>query len=69
MGRKPDLRQVDRAADDLDMSEAERFEFGDFLEQCKVDGDRGSKNDRGDFAWSELIEKGREFLELVRGKP
>ena len=64
MGHKPDLQQIDEAADKFNMTEQERFEFGDFLEDCKANGDRGSKNERGDFTWPELIEKAREFLGL-----
>ncbi len=65
MGRKSDLKEVDAIADDFGMSDEERFEFGDFLEECKANGDRGSKNDRGDFTWSELKAKAREFLGLT----
>jgi hypothetical protein len=68
MGRKPDLKQVDAAADHLGMSDAERIEFGDYLEECKAAGDGGSKNDRRDYIWPELLDKGREFLELTRGE-
>ena len=64
MGHKPDLQQSDEVADKFNMTEQERFEFGDFLEDCKANGDRGSKNERGDFTWPELIEKAREFLGL-----
>ncbi len=64
MGRKKDLREVDDVAYQLDMTEEERFEFGDFIEDCKAHGDRGSKNERGDFTRSELIQKAREFLGL-----
>ncbi len=39
-----------------------RQEFGDFIEECKRIGDRGTKNSRGDFTWSELEKKAREFL-------
>jgi hypothetical protein len=64
MGRKPDQKQVDDVANEFDMTEVERFEFGDFIEDCKAHGDRGTKNDRGDFTWSELRQKAREFLGL-----
>jgi hypothetical protein len=43
MGRKDDLREVDEVARQFNMTEEERFEFGDFLEDCKANGDRGSK--------------------------
>ncbi len=61
MGRKPDVRQVEEVALALRMTEAERIEFGYYIEDCKRHGDRGSKNDRGDFTWDELMRKGREF--------
>jgi hypothetical protein len=61
MGRKRDLKAVDDVAAEFDMTETERFEFGDFIEDCKARGDRGSKNGRGDFTRPELIEKAREF--------
>jgi hypothetical protein len=64
MSKKPDLRQVDDVAHEFDMSEVERIEFGDFLEDCKAHGDRGTKNDRGDFTWPELRQKAKEFLGL-----
>lgn len=64
MGRKKDLKEVDDVANAFDMDETERFEFGDFLEDCKAQGDRGTKNERGDFTRSELAEKAREFLGL-----
>ena len=62
MGRKPDQKQVDAVADEFDMTEEERFGFGDYLEECKARGDRGTKNDRGDFSWIELKSKARELL-------
>lgn len=35
---------------------------GDYLEECKASGDRGTKNSRGDFKWGELLERVREFF-------
>jgi hypothetical protein len=64
MGRKKDLKQVDDVASEFGMNEEERIEFGDFLEECKARGDRGTKNDRGDFTWRELQRKAKEFLGL-----
>lgn len=64
MGRKADLREVDEVAHEFQMSHEERFDFGDFLEECKAHGDRGTKNDRGDFTRAELERKAREFLGL-----
>jgi hypothetical protein len=62
VGRKRDIREVDRIAKQFDMDGDTRKEFGDYLEECKRSGDVGSKNDRGDFTWSELEQKAREFL-------
>jgi len=42
-----------------------RREFGDFLEQCKRTGDRGTKNKRGDYTEAELQKKAKEFLGLT----
>ncbi len=67
MGRKSDLREVDDVADAFDMDDVERFEFGDFLEDCKAHGDRGTKNDRGDFKRTELEQKARDFLGIPEG--
>ena len=39
-----------------------RWEFGDYIEDCKQSGERGSQQ-RGDFTWAELEERAREFLE------
>ncbi len=58
MGRKPDLKQVDAIADEFGI---DRREFGDYLEDCKAAGDRGTANNRGDFTWAELRLKAREF--------
>ena len=35
---------------------------GDYLEECKADGDTGTKNERGDFTWRELVNKVREYF-------
>ena len=64
MGRKKDLKEVDDVAGQFDMTDEERLEFGDFLEDSKAHGDRGSKNDRGDFTRPELVQKARDFLGL-----
>lgn len=61
MGRKGELRDVDRIAKKYGMSKQQRQEFGDYLEVCKNAVDRGTKNDRGDFTWDELEEKAQEF--------
>jgi RHS repeat-associated protein len=35
---------------------------GDYLEDCKNDGDKGTKNSRGDFTWEELKTRVREYF-------
>lgn len=61
LGPKPDIKQINDIARLFRMGEEERDEFGDFLEEEKRCGRGGTKNDRGDFKWSEL-KKAREFL-------
>ncbi len=68
VGRKQDLREVDRIAKQFGMDEDTRKEFGDYLEDCKRAGDRGSKNERGDFTWEELEAMAREFLAPGEGQ-
>ena len=58
MGRKRELKRVDSIAKEFSI---DREEFGEYLEQCKAHGDRGTENDRGDFTWAEMREKAREF--------
>jgi hypothetical protein len=64
VARKDDLREIDAIAKQFGMDPEERRDFGDFLEECKRTGDRGTKNKRGDFTWSELEQKAQEFLGL-----
>lgn len=54
MGRKSDQKQVDGVANEFDMTQEQRFEFGDYLGECKGQRDRGTKNERGDFTLPEL---------------
>ena len=63
MGKKQDLREVDRAATEAGIPPAKRRDFGRYLERYKRQGDGGTKNDRGDFTSEELLEKAREFIE------
>jgi hypothetical protein len=65
VGRKQDIRDVDRVAGQFGMDPETRREFGDFLEQCKRSSDPGTRNDRGDYTWDELQAKAREFLGLA----
>lgn len=44
------------------MTEEERRDFGDFLEEEKAAGNGGTKNEPGDFTYQELRQKAREFL-------
>lgn len=60
MGNKRDIGQIEAIAEDFGMDAEERREFGDYVEECKRSGDRGSGK-RGDFTWDELREKVREF--------
>ncbi len=39
-----------------------RREFGRYCEDCKERGDTGSKNSKGDFTFSELITRAKEFF-------
>lgn len=59
---KKDILDVRRLARQFGMDDVTRREFGDYLERCKQAGDRGTRNDRGDFTWLEMEEKAREFL-------
>src|SRR5947208_16405567 len=44
------------------MTPEQRRRFGDHVEELKASGQRGSKNDRGDFTYAELEALAREFL-------
>lgn len=63
MGKK-DIQQVEMIAKEFNLTQQERREFGDFLEEEKVNGNGGTQSDRGDFIYGELRQKAREFLEL-----
>jgi hypothetical protein len=60
MGKKHDIRQIEAIAKEFDMDSEERREFGDYIEDCKRRGDRGSGTD-GDFTYAELRDKVPEF--------
>jgi len=62
--KKKDIQQVEAVAREFNMTEEERREFGDFLEDEKAVGNGGTKNERGDFSYQELRQKAREFLDL-----
>jgi hypothetical protein len=63
MGRNNDIREVDRAFKAAGLPDHLRPDFGRFLERCKRNGDRGTKNDQGDYTWDELMAKTDEFKE------
>ncbi|MBX9680053.1 MAG: hypothetical protein K2X38_14925 [Gemmataceae bacterium] len=62
MGKKQDIKDIEAIAKQFGMDEEARRDFGDFVEECKRQGEGGAKNDRGDFTWGELEGKAREFL-------
>ncbi len=61
MGRKRDIRQIEAVAREFRMTDIQRREFGDYVEECKQQGDHGS-GPNGDFTFQELREKAQEFL-------
>jgi hypothetical protein len=65
MGKKQDIKEVEAIARKYGMSPEQRRELGDYLEECKREGDGGTKNERGDYTWEEMDEKAREFLGLA----
>jgi hypothetical protein len=60
MGRKRDIRQIEAITAEFDMDDEERREFGDYIEECKRMGERGSGKN-GDFTYQELRDKVPEF--------
>jgi len=60
MGRKRDIRQIEAIANEFKMGPAERREFGDYIEECKRNGERGS-GPNGDFTYGERRQKVPEF--------
>ena len=60
MGRKRDIRQIEAIAKEFGMGPDERREFGDYIEDCKRMGEKGSGRD-GDFTYAELRDKVPEF--------
>jgi len=65
MGKKRDIRNIEAIATEFDMVGDERRKFGDYIEECKLEGERGS-GAKGDFTYGELREKAREFQEERR---
>jgi hypothetical protein len=62
MGRKKDLKQLDRVAREEGLPSESRRDFGEYLHRCKKSGAGGS-GPRGDFTESELREMVAEFKE------
>jgi hypothetical protein len=60
MSKKRDIRQIEAIAREFDMDADERREFGDYIEDCKRNGEKGSGN-HGDFTYPELRDKVAEF--------
>jgi hypothetical protein len=63
MPQKQDIKEIEKMAKKHGMNGQVRRDFGDFIEDCKRNGDGGTKNDRGDFTWDELDRKAQEFLD------
>ena len=68
MGRKRDhkrdIRQIEAIANEFGMDSQERREFGDYIEDCKRSGARGS-GQNGDFTYGELRDKVPEFRGVI----
>ncbi|MEC4819594.1 MAG: hypothetical protein SAK29_40940 [Scytonema sp. PMC 1069.18] len=60
MVKKKDILQVEAVAREFNMTEEQRREFCDFLEDEKATGNGGTKNERGDFTYPELRQKACE---------
>lgn len=60
---KPDIKQIDSVAKEYGMDDDMRMDFGDHIEGLKAVGERGTKNDRGDFTYQQLREIAEEWLE------
>jgi len=65
MGKKRDIKQVESIAKEFRLTREQRAEFGDFIEQEKAGGWRGSLNDKGDFTYKELHQRAQEFKKLI----
>ena len=53
---------MEAVAREFNMTEEERRDLGDFLEEEKAVGNGGTKNERGNFTYQELRQKARDFL-------
>lgn len=62
MGKKRDIRQIEAIARLFHLDDDQRRDFGDFIEDEKAQGNRGTLNPQGDFTFEELKQKVKEFL-------
>ena len=60
MARKRDIQQIEAIAQEFGMDPDDRREFGDYVEECKRNGQLGS-GPNGDFTYNELRDRAREF--------
>ena len=60
MSKKRDIRQIEAIAQEFGMDDEERREFGDYIEECKRSGEKGT-GANGDFTYGELRDKVGEF--------
>ena len=65
MGRKEDLKQVDRIAREAGIPPEQRPEFGRYIERCKREGAYGS-GPGGDATEEELRQMAEEFKQGSR---
>jgi hypothetical protein len=63
MGNKADIRRIRQIAARFGMTREQRRLFGDYVEECKRKGIRGTGNERGDYNWQELEQRATEFIE------
>ena len=62
MSKKKDIQHIEAVAREFGMDDEQRRQFGDYIEDEKQGGRRGSNNAKGDFTYDELREMAREFL-------
>lgn len=66
MARKLELRRLRWIANDCGLLTEELLdELGDYMHKCKSSGDKGTKNDRGDFTDDEIRERLAELKDLL----
>jgi len=60
LSKKRDIQQIEAIAREFQMSPVERREFGDYVEDCKRSGVKGS-GANGDYTYEELQQRANEF--------